>query len=99
DPRLSIMVALEIGQQNTDPPHSIRLLRARGERPSDHCAAKNADELAPPHSITSSAREISVCGKARPIARAVLRLTDSVNLAGAGTGSPRGREWRKMRST
>jgi hypothetical protein len=32
------------------------LLRARGERPSRCRAAKKRDELAPPHSITSSAR-------------------------------------------
>ena len=35
------------------------------------------------YSITSSARATSIGGRARPIARAVLRLTDSVNLAGA----------------
>src|SRR5262249_53200408 len=38
DPRLGIMVALEIGQQNTDSPHSIRLLRARRKRPRCCCA-------------------------------------------------------------
>ena len=39
--------------------------------------------LAPAHSITSSARVMSDCGRSRPIARAALRLIDSVNLAGS----------------
>src|SRR6516164_8377088 len=35
-------------------PHR-RLLRARRQRPCRHCAAKQRDELAPLHSMTSSA--------------------------------------------
>jgi hypothetical protein len=38
------------------PQHHRRLLRPRGERPRDRTAADEHDELAPPHSITSSAR-------------------------------------------
>jgi hypothetical protein len=38
-----------------------RLLRAGGERPGRH-TAESFDEIAPPHSITSSARAMSVGG-------------------------------------
>src|ERR1700688_380025 len=53
----------------------------------------------PPHSMTSSARVTRVCGKLRPIAAAVLRLTDSVNLAGSCTGNSAGFSPLRMRST
>src|SRR5262249_57754862 len=43
--------------QNADPPHSVRLLCPRRERPPCCRAAEQRDELAPFHSITSSARE------------------------------------------
>jgi hypothetical protein len=45
---------------------------ARRERIRDRTAADERDELAPPHSITSSARASSVGG--RPSVLAVLRL-------------------------
>jgi hypothetical protein len=48
-----------------------RLLRARRERPRGCCAAKQRDELASPHSITSSARASTVGGISRPSAFAV----------------------------
>jgi hypothetical protein len=51
-----------------------RLLRPRRERPCGRRAAEQRDELAPPHSITSSARASSVAGTSRPSALAVLRL-------------------------
>src|SRR5262249_13890029 len=44
-----------------------RLLRTRGERPRG-CATEQHDELAAPHSITSSARARSVVGASRPSA-------------------------------
>src|SRR6476620_3562603 len=51
-------------------------LCSRRERP--RCsAAEQRDELAAPHSITSSARPSSVIGKVRPSALAVLRLMTS----------------------
>jgi hypothetical protein len=54
-----------------------RLLRPRSERPR-HCrAAEQRDELAPFHSITSSARASSVAGTVRPSDLAVLRLITS----------------------
>jgi hypothetical protein len=40
------MVALGKGHQDTDPPHPIRLLRARGERPCC-CRAEQRYELTP----------------------------------------------------
>ena len=55
-----------------------RLLRARRERPRGRRAAEKRDELAPPHSITSSARASSVVDS-RPSAFAVLRLMTSSN--------------------
>ena len=42
-------------REHANAPHPLRLLRARRERPR-RCAAEKRDELAPPHSITSSAR-------------------------------------------
>src|ERR1700694_1963801 len=63
------------------------LLRAHGERPSDCCAAENGDELAPLHSITSSARLSSFGGISRPSALAVLRLITSSNLGGGSPGA------------
>src|SRR5580704_3020277 len=54
-----------------------RLLRACRERPPGGRAADQRNELAPPHSITSSARPSSVSGMVMPSALAVLRLTTS----------------------
>ena len=50
-----------------------RLLRARRQRPRDGCAAEQRNELAPVHSITSSARSRIEVGIATPIALAVFR--------------------------
>jgi hypothetical protein len=49
-------------------------LRARRERPVNRRAAEQRDELAPFHSITSSARPSSIGGISRPSVLAVLRL-------------------------
>src|SRR5262249_35991358 len=51
-----------------------RLLRARRERQCRRRAAEQRDELAPPHSITSSARASSDGDTSRPSPFAVLRL-------------------------
>src|SRR6516225_3335730 len=66
-------IGLGIPHQNTDTSHPVSLLGARCEWPSNHTAEKR-DELAPPHSITSSARPSNVTGKVMPNALAVLRL-------------------------
>src|SRR5262249_42363304 len=71
--------------EDADPPHTLRLLRARRERPRRRAAEKR-DELAAPHSITSSARAKNVSGTVRPSALAVVRLTTSSNLVGCSTG-------------
>src|SRR5215470_3644728 len=61
-----------------------RLLRARRERPRGR-AAKQRDELAAFHSITSSARVRRSGGMTMPSAFAVLRLMINSNLSGACT--------------
>src|SRR5262245_48550770 len=60
-------------------------LRPRGERPRRH-AAEQRDELAPFHSITSSARASSVAGTSMPSALAVWRLMTNSNLVGCKIG-------------
>src|SRR6516162_10577388 len=67
-------------------PHPLALLRASRERPRHRRAADQRYELAPPHSITSSARASSVGGTSRPSAFAVVRLTTRSNLVGCSTG-------------
>src|SRR5262249_47874640 len=70
--------------QEHNAPHPLRLLRARRERPRRR-AAKQHDELAPFHSITSSARASSVAGTLRRIALAAIRLMTRSNLVGCST--------------
>ena len=57
------------------------------------------DELAPPHSITSSARASSVGGISRPSAFAVIRLMTRSNLVGCSTGRSAGFAPRRILST
>src|ERR1700690_2199109 len=79
--------------QHADPPYTICLLGARGERPkirSRRRAAEKRDELAPLHSITSFAVASSDGGMVRPSALAVLRLMINSYLVGACTGSSAG---------
>src|SRR6478672_7997811 len=66
----------------------------RGERAAEQC-----DELAPLHSITSSARARSVGGTSRPSALAVLRLIASLYLVDACTGRLAAFSPLRMRST
>ena len=64
-----------------EPDHRHRwLLPTRRDRPRRRRAAEQRDELAPFHSITSSARASSCGGTVRPSALAVLRLMTSSNL-------------------
>src|SRR5262249_34733059 len=67
-----------------------RVLRARRQRQRSRCAAEQRDELAPLHSITSSAMASSLSGIWRPSALAVLRLITSSNLVGCSTGNSAG---------
>src|SRR5262249_20820971 len=66
-----------------------RLLPACSERPRRR-AAKRQDELAPPHSITSSARNKSDVGTDSPMARAVRMLSTVSNFAGRSIGKSAG---------
>src|SRR5262249_53288328 len=64
-----------------------RLLRARRERPRGR-ASEQRDEVAPVHSITSSARARRDGGMSRPSALAVGILITNSNLVDCTTGSP-----------
>jgi hypothetical protein len=57
-----------LGHKNANAPNLIRLLRPHPERPSCRRTAKQRDELAPLHSITSSAVASNVGGISRPSA-------------------------------
>src|SRR5260370_1182840 len=66
------------------------LLRARRQRPHRRRAAQECDEVASPHSITSSAMASSPGGNVRPNALAVLRLITNSNLIDCMTGRSAG---------
>src|SRR5262249_53098261 len=72
------------------------LLRPRRERPRGR-AAEERDELAPFHSITSSASASNLSGISRPSALAVLRLITSSNFVGSITGRSPGFSPLRMR--
>src|SRR5262249_50572145 len=76
-----------------------RLLRARRNRPCRRCAAEQRDELAPLHSITSSARARSDGGTSRLSTFAVLRFRASLNFVGICTGRSAGFSPLRIRST
>src|SRR5215211_4190961 len=60
---LSVRIACSGGTaEHANAPHPLVLLRARRKRPRYGCAAEHGDELAPPHSITSSARTSKLVG-------------------------------------
>src|SRR5262249_28315335 len=63
------------------------LLRARRERPRGSRAAEQRDELAAPHSMTSSASANSRSGTSMPSAFAVLRLITHSNFVDCGPGN------------
>jgi len=68
----------------------ISALRPRHPRPRQR-AAQPRDELAPPHSMTMSARTRTLSGIVRPSALAVLRFTSSCSRVGCSTGKCAGR--------
>ena len=76
-------------QEHANAPHPLALLRARRERPSRR-AADERDELAPVHSITSSARASSMGGTSIPSIRAVSALMTSSNFDDCMTGRSAG---------
>ena len=67
-------VGARIRKEKPDPRDARRLLRPASERPS-RCTDEQADNLAPSHSITSSAAPSKIVGMSIPSALAVLRLT------------------------
>src|SRR5262249_7065565 len=75
--------------QHTDAPYLFGLLRAHRQRPH-RCRAKQRDELAAVHSITSSAIASTPGGIVRPRTFAVLRLITNSNLADWITGRSAG---------
>src|SRR6516164_9643477 len=87
DARLTFRLVSAVVHQHADAAHSAGLLRARRERHRSRCTAYDCNELAPLHSITSSAVESSVGGIVTPSAFAVLRLITNSNLVGCSTGS------------
>src|SRR5262249_41055829 len=86
---LNFRVALRPRHEQTDPLHPAGLLRAGRERPR-HRAAKKGDEVAPLHSITSSARASRVAGTSRPRAPAATVLMTSSYLVGISIGKSPG---------
>ena len=70
-PGLIFRIVRGCRQQHADAPHALALLRPRRERQRRR-AAEQRDELAPIHSITSSARPSSGSGTASPSVLAVL---------------------------
>src|SRR5262249_51858775 len=84
--------------QHDNPPHPLALLRAHRERPCGR-AAYERDELAPVHSITSSARSRNGSGIVSPSAFAVVRLMMRANFVGCSTGMSPGFAPRRILST
>src|SRR6266446_5429339 len=84
--------------QHADPPYPIRLLRPRLARPRRR-AAEQGDELAPFHSITSSARSRIDVGSVTPIALAVFRLSANSKFAACSTGRSAGCAPRRILAT
>ena len=78
----------QLTSSNEHPAHHRHpwLLRARRERPRACRAAEQRDEVAPLHSITSSAVASSLSGTVRPSVLAVLRLITRSNLVGCSIG-------------
>src|SRR5207248_7231367 len=77
-------------RKDADAPHSLGPLRTRVQRPYCDRCTQQRDELAPLHSITSSARSRNDSGIVIPSALAVLRFTTSSNLVGCSTGMSAG---------
>ena len=92
-------IAVGIVHQYADLAQPLALLRPRGKRPR-HCrAADEHNDLAPPHSVTWSARPRIASGTSSPSALAVLRLTINSYLFGACTGRSAGFSPLRIRST
>src|SRR5262249_14063314 len=98
EPGLLFRVVRGCRHQHADAPHPFALLRARRNRPRGR-AAKQRDERAAFHSITSSASASNLSGTSSPSAFAVLRLMTSSNLVGCMIGSSAGLSPLRIRPT
>src|SRR5262249_24688371 len=87
------------GEMQIPDPSNLCRLRPRRERPRGRRTAEQRDELAARHSITSSARAMSVDGISMPSMRAVCALMTSSNLADCSTGKSAGLAPLRMRPT
>src|SRR5262249_39192122 len=96
---LPFRIVRRCGQKHANAPNPLALLRLPRERPRRRSAAEQRDELAPLHSMTSSARTINVIGTWSPIALAALRLRISSNFVGCSTGRLEGLAPRRILST
>src|SRR5262245_9635701 len=79
--------------------HRHRLLCVRGERRRSYRAANESDELASPHSITSSARTRRPVGTVMPSVSAVFKLMVRSNFVACSTGRSPGLSPLRMRPT
>src|SRR5262249_8874775 len=73
-PILPLRIAFAHCHQHADASQLPRLLRAHRERPRDRRAAEQRDELAPVHSIISSARASNDGGTVRPSTLAACKI-------------------------
>src|SRR5262249_47501124 len=96
---LALRIVCRQAHEHADAPHALPLLRARRGRPSCSRAAEERDELAPLHSITSSASASRLSGMVSPSALAVLMLMTKLNLVGCSTGKSLGFSPLRMRPT
>src|SRR5262249_14422079 len=97
EPWLIVRIVL-VRQDDADKAYPLRLLSLRRVRTCGG-GANQRDELAPPHSITSSARVISDDGTVRPSALAAFKLIVSSYFVGACTGKSAGFSPLRIRST
>src|SRR5262249_28515993 len=90
-----------IGRPNVDEADDRhrRLLRARRERPGGRRTAEQCDELAPLHSITSSARNSIACENSSPSVFAVFRMLTVGKRVGRPQGKSSGFQRRAIRLT
>src|SRR5262249_39014849 len=95
---LSFRIVPSKWREHPNASHPLALLRTRRKRPSRHRAAEQRYDLAPLHSIPSSARTSRRSGTVRPSALAVLRLRTVSYLTGTCTGRSAGLSPRRMRS-
>src|SRR6516162_4662905 len=96
--RLSAGIAWrESTHQHRDAPFPLWPLCSRCERPCGDHSAGERDELAPPHSVTSSAATSSLSGTVRPSILAVSALINSSNLLACTTGKSAGLAPLRMR--